>query len=184
MDILSYPIGILIGLFPVLVDLGPAGARAELLLDGRPVCQVTARAPGCIIDLGPAPRIHRLDLVRRTSAGAVSETVSCWINRPGLAAEIHASGDCDERSRSCNFRVGWGHPCSVYAVAADPERAGVLYAGATAGLFRSDCGQVWTSVPLPETAGAVLSLLAGGNGHLFAGTRDAGVFELCLPRAE
>ncbi|HMG22268.1 MAG TPA: hypothetical protein VK607_13145, partial [Kofleriaceae bacterium] len=110
MDIASYPIGILIGLFPVLVDLGPTGKPAELLLDGKPACEITARAPGCTIDLGAAPRIHRLDLVRRDPSGQVVEKVSRWVSRPGLQAEVDASGDCEDRSRTCTFHVGWGHP--------------------------------------------------------------------------
>lgn len=110
MEILSYPIGILVGLFPVILDLGPSQLPAHLLLDGRTVCAVTAAAPGCTIDLGLDPRIHRLDLVRSDDAGRVSERVTRWINRPGLTAEVHAAGDCEDRTRTCTFRIAWAHP--------------------------------------------------------------------------
>jgi photosystem II stability/assembly factor-like uncharacterized protein len=69
----------------------------------------------------------------------------------------------------------------VYAIAIDPGRPGILYAGGAGGLFRSDFGQVWTTVPLPESSGGVLSLLFREQGDLLVGTRNTGVLELCLP---
>lgn len=110
MEILSYPVGLLIGLFPVIVDLGGRIEPAQLLLDGRPTCAISARAPACTVDLGPDPIIHLLELIRKDRAGRVIERVSRWVNKPGVEAEVHASGQCEKKSRSCEFRVTWGHP--------------------------------------------------------------------------
>ena len=110
MEILTYPTGLLIGLLPVVVDLGSAPRPARLLLDGRPACTVTAASPSCLVDLGLDPREHRLELVRTDAAGAVTERVERWINRPGIEAEIIAKGGCDARARQCEFSLAWAHP--------------------------------------------------------------------------
>jgi hypothetical protein len=118
MEIVTYTIGVLIGLLPILVDLGASGAPAQVILDGRRVCTVTAEAPGCVADLGTVPRIHLLELARSSgNGGAASERVSTWINRPGVRPEVHASVDCDAASRACGFRISWGHPGKL-----DPSR--------------------------------------------------------------
>jgi photosystem II stability/assembly factor-like uncharacterized protein len=113
MEILSYPVGLLIGLFPVIVTLGDQPAPARLLLDGVPVCTVTRSAPACTVDLGPDPRIHLLELVRRDAAGKVTDRVSRWVNKPGAEAEVRAAGDCSEKSRTCDFDLSWAHPARL-----------------------------------------------------------------------
>src|SRR5437667_77036 len=60
MEILSYPVGLLIGLFPVIVDLGGRTEPAQLLLDGRPACTIPAR--------GAADRDGRCNFTRRTAS--------------------------------------------------------------------------------------------------------------------
>jgi hypothetical protein len=110
MEILSYPVGLLIGLFPIAVTLGPTAAPAHLLLDSRPVCELTVKSPGCMIDLGPNPRIHLLELIRTDTAGRITERVGRWVNRPGIQPEIRASGGCDEKTRECEVTVTWAHP--------------------------------------------------------------------------
>lgn len=110
MEILSYPIGLLVGLFPIAVALGPSQSPAHLLLDHRPVCEVTARSPGCMVDLGRDPRVHLLELVRTDAAGHVTERVRRWINRPGIEPEILAAISCNESKRRCDFDLTWAHP--------------------------------------------------------------------------
>ena len=105
MEILSYPIGLLVGLFPIAVSLGPSKAPAHLLLDGRPVCELTERSPGCMVDLGRDPRVHLLELLRTDPAGHVTERVRRWVNRPGIEPEVLASGGCDESARRCEFQA-------------------------------------------------------------------------------
>ncbi|HKF44622.1 MAG TPA: YCF48-related protein [Thermoanaerobaculia bacterium] len=126
MEILSYPVGLLIGLFPVIVDLGPGTQNAELLLDGRPACTITARAPACTVDLGPDPVIHVMELVRKDRAGNVTEKVSRWVNKPGVEAEVHVGGACEKKSRSCDFTVTWAHPAKQ-----DPASLTVAVDGST-----------------------------------------------------
>ena len=117
MEILSYPVGLLIGLFPIAADLGPSHEPAHLLLDSRPVCALTERAPGCMVDLGLDPRVHLLELVRTDTAGHVTERVRRWVNRPGVEPEVLASGSCDEKKRQCDFDLSWAHPAKL-----DPKR--------------------------------------------------------------
>ena len=128
MEILSYPVGLLIGLFPVIVSLGDQPAPARLLLDGVSVCTVTRAAPACTVDLGPDPRIHLLELVRRDGAGHVTERVSRWVNKPGAEAEVRAAGSCDEKSRTCDFTISWAHPARL-----DPTAMAVTLDGAPVG---------------------------------------------------
>ena len=99
MEILSYPIGLLVGLFPIAASLGPSKAPAHLLLDGRPVCELTERSPGCMVDLGRDPRVHLLELLRTDAAGHVTERVRRWVNRPGIESEVLASRRTATRRR-------------------------------------------------------------------------------------
>ncbi len=126
MDILSYPVGLLIGLFPVIVDLGGRPEPAELLLDGRPACTIPARAPACTVDLGPDPVLHLLELVRKDKAGRVTESVRRWVNKPGVEAEVRAAGRCEKKTRVCDFTVTWAHPARL-----DPASLTVALDGVT-----------------------------------------------------
>jgi hypothetical protein len=90
---------------------------AHLLLDSRPACELTARAPGCMVDLGASPRIHLLELVRTDAEGRVTERVGRWVNRPGIHPEVIARGACDEKAGSCDFDFSWAHPRKL-----DPDR--------------------------------------------------------------
>ena len=99
------------------MDLGETRAPAHLLLDSRPVCEVTVRSPGCTVDLGPDPRVHLLELVRTDAAGHVTERVSRWVNRPGIEPEVLVAGACEATRGTCEFDVGWGHPRKL-----DPKR--------------------------------------------------------------
>jgi photosystem II stability/assembly factor-like uncharacterized protein len=126
LDILTYPVGLLIGLFPVIVDLGGRPEPAELLLDGQPACTISARAPACTVDLGPDPVLHLLELVRKDRAGRVTESVRRWVNKPGVEAEVHAAGRCEKKTRACDFTVTWAHPARL-----DPASLTVALDGVT-----------------------------------------------------
>jgi photosystem II stability/assembly factor-like uncharacterized protein len=126
LDILSYPVGLLIGLFPVIVDLGTSPRPAELLLDGQPACTISARAPACTVDLGPDPVIHLLELVRKDKSGQVVESVKRWVNKPGVEAEVRAAGRCDGKTSTCDFTVMWAHPGKL-----DPASLTVALDGVT-----------------------------------------------------
>lgn len=128
MDILPYPVGLLIGLFPVIVDLGGRPEPAELLLDGRPACTILARAPACTVDLGPDPVVHLLDLVRKDKAGHVTESVKRWVNKPGVEAEVHALGRCEKKTSSCEFTMTWAHPARLDPASLTVALDGVIVA--------------------------------------------------------
>jgi hypothetical protein len=109
MEILTLPVGLVVGLFPVFVDLGPQGGAATLLLDGRPACALTAAAPGCMVDLGAVPRIHALGLRRTDEHGRVVEEIQRYLNR-GFIGVVRALGSCDDERHTCDFQIQWGHP--------------------------------------------------------------------------
>jgi hypothetical protein len=109
MEILTLPVGLVVGLFPVFVDLGPQGGAATLLLDGRPACALSAAAPGCMVDLGALPRIHTLGLRRTDEHGRVVEEIQRYLNR-GFIGVVRALGSCDDERRTCDFQIQWGHP--------------------------------------------------------------------------
>ena len=113
MEIVSYPVGLLVGLLPVLVELGDGGAPARLVLDGRETCAITARAPACMVDLGPDPVVHLLEVVRTDGTGRVTERVERWVNRPGIEAELRVAGECDYKTKTCEFEMTWAHPSKL-----------------------------------------------------------------------
>ncbi len=111
MQILTYPVGVVVGLLPIMVELGVPTRPASLLLDGRQVCSLTAREPGCSVDLGPRPRVHLLEAVRRDESGRVLERATRWVNRPGAAeAEVQTRTRCPEGTGDCDVTIGWAHP--------------------------------------------------------------------------
>lgn len=111
MQILTYPVGVVVGVLPLVVELGLPPKPASLLLDGTTVCALTAQAPGCSVDLGPVPRIHLLELVRTNESGHVVERTSRWVNRPGAdQAEVQTRTTCPASSASRTVVIGWAHP--------------------------------------------------------------------------
>ena len=126
MEILSFPIGIVIGLFPVIVDLNGQPGPARLLLDGQQVFAVSAQAPACMIDVGPDPRVRSLDLERLDANGRVVERIRRWINRPAAEGKIRAVGSCDDKRGQCEFQLQWAHPTKL-----DPSSVTVSLDGKT-----------------------------------------------------
>ncbi len=53
MRILTYPTGLVTGELEVKVDLGQGERKAELYLDGKSACALSAGGAGCAVDLGP-----------------------------------------------------------------------------------------------------------------------------------
>jgi hypothetical protein len=78
---------------------------------------VTAKAPACLVDVGPDPKIHALDLERLDEKGAVVESIRRWINRPSAVGKVRAVGSCDEKKRQCEFHVQWAHPAKLDPIA-------------------------------------------------------------------
>ncbi len=150
MQILTYPVGVVVGLLPVVVELGAPPRPATLRLDGRTVCSVTAAASGCSVDLGPAPRVHLLELVRANAEGHVVERAVRWVNRPGASqAEVQTRTRCEESTSRCTVRVGWAHPERQ-----NPKKIAVALDGKPiAGAKRRDL-----SLDVVATRGAVLTV--------------------------
>jgi hypothetical protein len=110
-QILTYPVGVVVGLLPVVVELGAPPRPASLLLDGRAACTFVSEASACLVDLGAAPKVHLLELVRKGPAGNVVERAVRWVNRPGATeAEIQTKTTCAPKAERCDVVVGWAHP--------------------------------------------------------------------------
>lgn len=111
MQILTYPVGVVVGVLPLVAELGVPPRPASLHLDGRAVCALTAEASGCAVDLGPAPRIHLLELVRADASGRIVERVTRWVNRPGAdQAEVQTQTTCPPGMATCTVLIGWADP--------------------------------------------------------------------------
>ena len=128
MQILTYPVGVVVGLLPVVVELGAPPRPASLLLDGRPSCTFVSAASTCVVDLGSTPKVHLLELVRTGPGGNVVERAVRWVNRPGASqAEVQTRTRCDEVTKACSVRIGWAHPDRL-----NPKKVVVALDGARA----------------------------------------------------
>jgi hypothetical protein len=108
--ILTYPIGLVTGEQVFEVDLGPGGASADFFLDGTHECSVTAAEPRCAVDLGEAPHIHLLELIRRGPDGEVVARTGRWVNRPGQEAELAIQLSPRSSEGICGGKALWLHP--------------------------------------------------------------------------
>ncbi len=138
------------GLLPVVVELGAPPRPANVLLDGRTACSVTEAMPRCVVDLGAAPKVHLLELVRKGPGGNVVERAVRWVNRPGSAeAEVQTRTRCDESSSRCDVRIGWAHPDRL-----NPKKVSVALDGRrVAGTRNRD-----VSLDVAGTRGALLTV--------------------------
>lgn len=105
MEILSFPIGVVVGLLSVTVSLSPEELPASLSLDNVPVCHFQTTTDSCTVNVGPVPHVARLEL--RSLARPELPKAVRWLNRPA-PAEAHLQGDC--QLGTCRFQVSWAHP--------------------------------------------------------------------------
>jgi len=119
MKILAFSVGLAVGEHVIEVDLGPSSKPAELYLDGAIVCSLDTASPRCPVDLGEAPRVHLLELIRRNAEGDEVARAERWINRPGLEAELamHLADRTD--NGVCGGRAIWLHPLKQHPVVLD-----------------------------------------------------------------
>ncbi len=110
LQILSFPIGLIVGEQRIEVDLGVTQEPADLYLDGKRVCTPTASEPWCTVDFGLMPRVHLLELVRRGPDGGVDQYHERWFNRPGQEAELAIMLAKPSADGDCSGRVVWLHP--------------------------------------------------------------------------
>jgi len=108
--ILTYPIGLVTGEHAIEVALGAGGEPAELYLDGEPACTVTASNPRCLVDLGEAPHVHLLELIRFDASGRVATRAVRWVNRPGQEAELAIQLAPRSPQGVCGGKALWSHP--------------------------------------------------------------------------
>lgn len=181
--ILTYPIGLVTGEQVFEVELGPTGESADFFLDGAPLCSVTVAKPRCAVDLGDAPHIHLLELIRRGSDGRVVEHTSRWINRPGQEAELAVQLSARSSEGVCGGKALWSHPAKRDPVLLEVTENGRLLR------IREDGRSFAFPCPDPEephvlTASAIFSdgsraeavALSGG----FGGSAETGLTAVAL----
>ena len=124
MKILTFSVGVVAGKHLVEVDLGPTGKPAELYLDGELVCSPDPANPSCLVDMGKAPRVQLLELIRRNTAGDEVARAERWINRPGQEAELSMRLTDRTNDGACGGRVIWLHPLKQHPVRLDVTHNG------------------------------------------------------------
>ena len=124
LSILTFPIGLVVGEHLIDVDLGAGREPATLVLDGEIVCTPTAASPRCIVDLGDAPHVHLLELIRRDAEGRVTTRARRWINRPGQEAELTIQLKERDLQGICSGRLIWLHPLKKDPVVLDIDHNG------------------------------------------------------------
>ncbi|MFV2073134.1 MAG: hypothetical protein ACC742_10850 [Thermoanaerobaculales bacterium] len=181
--ILTYPIGLVVGEQPVEVDLGPKGEPAELYLDGEPVCSLTAAEPQCTVDMGVAPHVHLLELLRFDRSGRVVARASRWVNRPGQEAELAIRLAPRSEGGICGGRALWSHPLKKDPVLLEVKQDGLsLRIGSDGHTFRFPCPD--PDEPHVLTASAIFSdgrrseavAVSGG----FGGATETGLTAVAL----
>jgi hypothetical protein len=126
LKILTYPIGLVTGAHPIETDLGAEGKPAELYLDGVSVCSLRASKSQCTVDLGDAPHVHLLELIRRDAAGRVAARASRWINRPGQEAELAIQLEGRNPQGICGGMALWSHPLKKDPVLLEVTQDGLI----------------------------------------------------------
>jgi len=106
MEILSFPVGLVMGVVPVVMSLSPSESPAKLTLDGKEQCTLTWQARECRVDLGPQPQVHLLELT-----DAKGERVFRWINHPCIGPEVFVRVE----KEPTGWWVTWGtgHPTKL-----------------------------------------------------------------------
>jgi len=144
MRVLTFVPGVANGALPVVLDLGSSPPPAELFVNGRAACRVTAVRQTCVVDLGPAPRVTLLELVRRDGSGQVVERARRWVNKPSNArAEVLVRSDCTRASGPCTLTFTWSHENAIA-----PRELTVTIDGAR--VFQGEP----RDVPVPYAAGS------------------------------
>ncbi len=181
--ILTYPIGLVTGEHGVEVALGAGGEPAELYLDGKPACKATASNPRCLIDLGDAPHVHLLELIRFDPSGRVAARAVRWVNRPGQEAELAIQLTPRSPQGICGGKVLWSHPLKKDPVLTEVRQDGrILRIHDDGRSFRFPCPNA--DVPHVLTASAIFSdgrraeavTVSGG----FGGSTETGLTAVAL----
>ncbi|MFV2072628.1 MAG: hypothetical protein ACC742_08250 [Thermoanaerobaculales bacterium] len=171
LKILTFPIGLVTGEHLIEFDFGPSGKPAELYLDGAIVCSPDPANPRCLVDLGEAPRVHLLELIRRNGAGDVVARAKRWINRPGQEAELAMRLVDRSPQGICGGRVIWLHPLKRHPVLLEVTHNGrrlrIAEDGRSFAFPCPDPGEpnmLVTSAVFPDGSRAAAVTMTGGFG--------------------
>ena len=117
-------LGLVVGLQPVGVVVGPQVAAVELRLDGAAVVTLRAAPWQAPCDFGADPHPHVLDAIARDRSGTELGRARQWVNLPRPDAEAHLLLERDDRGRATGARLTWEH-----LEAPEPERIRITLDG-------------------------------------------------------
>ncbi len=118
-------LGLVVGLQPVGVVVGPQVAAVEVRLDGAAVATLRAAPWEAPCDFGPIPRPHELEAIARDRAGSELGRARQWVNLPRPDAEAHLLLERDRTgTRVVGARLTWEH-----LEAPEPQRVRVTLDG-------------------------------------------------------
>ncbi|HEX2254888.1 MAG TPA: hypothetical protein VHQ65_16605 [Thermoanaerobaculia bacterium] len=104
---LTLLLGLVIGPWPVALDVGPDVARVDLLLDGVEVASVAGEPWQATVDLGEELAPHHLVAVARGADGAELGRTEQWINLGPSPLEVELDVERDEAGKPVAARVIW-----------------------------------------------------------------------------
>lgn len=113
MEILSYPVGLLVGVIQITVAFSAGENGGSLLLNGERVCDLTPSQNSCQVALGAVPKLHRLDLASETPQGLVVNDTR-WLNRGVLPAELRLVKTTN--GKRCEMFLVYAHPNKEKAI--------------------------------------------------------------------
>jgi hypothetical protein len=121
-------LGLVVGLQPVGVAVGPQVAAVELRLDGAAVATLRAPPWATPCDFGPNPHPHVLEAIARDRAGTELGRARQWVNLPRPDAEANLFLERDPAGRVTGARLTWEH------LEAPPERVRITLNGVALGV--------------------------------------------------
>jgi hypothetical protein len=100
-------LGLVLGVQPLEVSVGPEVASVEILLDAEPVKTLQGEPWQLSFDFGARLIPHHLEAIARDSAGDELARAEQWINLPRPRAEAKLSLEADEEGSRRWARVIW-----------------------------------------------------------------------------
>jgi hypothetical protein len=153
-QILSFPVGLVVGEQTIEVGFDASEGPVVLYLDGEPVCSPPASRPQCRVNLGEAPLVHLLELVQRGHDGGDIATARRWLNRPGREAELSILLEHGPSIAFCTGRAQWFHPDKLDPIDLDVTDNGrPLLVGDDRQTFRFPCSD--SDLPRVITGSAI-----------------------------
>jgi hypothetical protein len=106
-EITTFLLGLVVGIQPVEVSVGPAVATVEIRVDSVPIGTLAGEPWRLSYDFGPQLAPHLLEAVARDSEGREVGRARQWINLPRQRAEVKLVLEPDSSGRPRRARLIW-----------------------------------------------------------------------------